>query len=150
MFKYSICLTISIVLISNMFNCCLNISCVLFMCVLYISMYVRYHCLCVFRLQPHSHLFSSRQESDKNIIWIVTDIWYECIVYMWIVDYHMKCFPWLYVIVITISRYSYHWPMKYEPLTPTRAPDNQFRKLQNLLNCIRNTSLLNVWGWGRE
>ena len=40
-------------------------------------------------------------------------------------------------------------PMKSETPTPTRAPDNQFRKMQCLLNSIRNNDLLNVWGWGR-
>ena len=39
--------------------------------------------------------------------------------------------------------------MKSEPPTPTRAPDNQFRKMQAHLNHIRNSSLLNLWGWGR-
>ena len=42
-----------------------------------------------------------------------------------------------------------NWPMKSEPPTPTRASDNQFRKMQDSLNCIRHTSLLNFWGWGR-
>ena len=37
-------------------------------------------------------------------------------------------------------------PMKSEPPTPTRAPDNQFRQIYSHLNHIRNTSLLNFWG----
>ena len=41
------------------------------------------------------------------------------------------------------------WPMKSEPPTPTRAPDDQCRQIQYWLKYIRNTSLLNVWGWGQ-
>ena len=33
--------------------------------------------------------------------------------------------------------------MKSEPPTPTRAPDSQFRKMQDCLSYVRNTSLLN-------
>ena len=32
---------------------------------------------------------------------------------------------------------------------PTRAPDNQCRKMLDWLNYSRDTSLLNFWGWGR-
>ena len=39
--------------------------------------------------------------------------------------------------------------MKSEPPTPTRAPDNQSRKMQYQLNYVSNTSLLNFLGWGR-
>ena len=41
--------------------------------------------------------------------------------------------------------------MKSEPLTPTRAPDNQFRQMSYELNYIRNANLLifGGWGWGR-
>ena len=39
--------------------------------------------------------------------------------------------------------------MKSEPPTPTRAPGNKFRQIQDQLNSIRHTSLLNFWGWGR-
>ena len=41
-------------------------------------------------------------------------------------------------------------PMKSEAPTPTRAPDNQFRKMQDELTSIRNTSLPNFRGWGSE
>ena len=39
--------------------------------------------------------------------------------------------------------------MKLGPPTPTGAPDSQFRKMQDQLNSIRNTDVLNIWGWGR-
>ena len=39
--------------------------------------------------------------------------------------------------------------MKSEPPTPARAPDNRFRQMQDQLNYVRSTSLLNIWGWGR-
>ena len=38
--------------------------------------------------------------------------------------------------------------MKWEPPTQTRAPDNQFRQMQDYLTYTRNTSLLNACGWG--
>ena len=40
-------------------------------------------------------------------------------------------------------------PVKSEPPTPCRAPDSQFRKMQDQLNYVRSASLLNAWGWGR-
>ena len=40
-------------------------------------------------------------------------------------------------------------PVTSEIGTPTRAPDNRFRIMQDYLNSIRSTSLLNLWGWGR-
>ena len=40
--------------------------------------------------------------------------------------------------------------MKSDPPTPTRAPDNQFRQIACESNYIRDTSLLNVWSWGRR
>ena len=33
--------------------------------------------------------------------------------------------------------------------TPTRAPDNLFRKMKDELTYIRDTSLLKIWGWAR-
>ena len=40
------------------------------------------------------------------------------------------------------------WPMKSEPPTPARAPDNQFRKMQALLHSIRSTSFARFLGLG--
>ena len=38
--------------------------------------------------------------------------------------------------------------MKSEPPTPNRAPDSLFRKVQDELNHIRDTSFLNLLGFG--
>ena len=39
--------------------------------------------------------------------------------------------------------------MQSDPPTPTRAPDNQFRQIQDQPDFVRNASLPNFWGWGR-
>ena len=39
--------------------------------------------------------------------------------------------------------------MQSELPTPTGAPGNQFRQMYDKLNYIRDTNLLNVWGWSR-
>ena len=40
------------------------------------------------------------------------------------------------------------WSWRAAPPTPTRAPDNQLRKMHDQLKYIRDTSLLNFWAWG--
>ena len=52
------------------------------------------------------------------------------------------------IILCTFGK-ELEWPMQSEPPTPTRAPDNQFRQIQYQLVYVRNTTLLNLWSWGR-
>ena len=52
----------------------------------------------------------------------------------------------IHLVGVCISK---SWLTKSEHPTPTRARDNQFRKMQDSLNYLRNTSLLNFWGWSR-
>ena len=40
--------------------------------------------------------------------------------------------------------------MESEPPTPTRAPDNQFRKMQDQLSYVRDTDLFKCLGLGSE
>ena len=84
-------------------------------------------------------------------IYIYTHIYiYAYNVYVYIYIYmHIYIYIYIYVGRERERENTRPVPVTSEIGTPTRAPDNRFRIMQDYLNSIRSTSLLNLWGWGR-